>query len=61
MAYAIRSGRRGRCDGQQAFAVLDLMAGFLDSARDGKVMKPVLKYERPPIMPANLPFGTLDE
>jgi predicted dehydrogenase len=61
LAYAIRSGRAARCDGAQAFTVLDLMAGFLDSAREGKSVKPVLKYERPPIMPAGLPFGTLDE
>ena len=61
MAYAIRSGRKARADGQQAFAVLDLMQGFLDSSREGKAVTPVTKYERPAAMPAHLPFGTLDE
>jgi predicted dehydrogenase len=61
MAYAIRSGRRARADGQQAFAVLDLMQGFLDSSEHGKAVTPVTKYERPPAMPTHLPFGTLDE
>jgi len=61
MAYAIRSGRNSRCNGQQAFAVVDLMQGFLDSARSGEVYKPVAKYQRPELMPTGLAFGTLDE
>lgn len=61
MAYAIRSGRKARASGQQAMAVLDLMAGFLDSSDTGKTLAPVVKYERPKPMPANLPFGTLDQ
>jgi predicted dehydrogenase len=61
MAYAIRSGRKHRCSAEQAFAVLDLMQGFLDSSGSGKHYKPVAKYERPAPMPADLPFGTLDE
>jgi predicted dehydrogenase len=61
MAYAIRSGRRFRCDGQQASAVVDLMQGFLDSAREQKFYTPSVSYERPAMMPSALPFGTLDE
>jgi predicted dehydrogenase len=60
MAYAIRSGRPHRASGDQAFAVLDLMQGFLDSAEQGKAYAPVARYERPAPMPAELPFGTLD-
>jgi predicted dehydrogenase len=61
MAYAIRSGRRHRASGEQAFAVLDLMAGFLDSANSGQAFAPVAPYEKPAPMPVHLPFGTLDE
>jgi predicted dehydrogenase len=61
MACAIASGRPFRVDGDQAFAVLDLMQGFLDSAASGKVYKPESKYTRPAPMPADLPFGQLDE
>jgi len=61
MAYAIRSGRAHRCSSEQAFAVLDLMQGFLDSAQEGKAHVPTSRYERPKTMRADLPFGTLDE
>jgi predicted dehydrogenase len=61
MAQAIQSGRKHRCSAEQAFAVLDLMAGFLDSSTSGKAYQPITKYERPSPMPAELPFGTLDE
>jgi predicted dehydrogenase len=60
MAYAIRSGRRFRCDGQQALAVVDLMEGFLDSSKANQYFTPSVRYERPPMMPAGLEFGTLD-
>jgi predicted dehydrogenase len=61
MAYALRSGRPHRASAEQAFAVLDLMQGFLDSSSMGKAITPVGKYQRPAPMPADLPFGTLDE
>jgi predicted dehydrogenase len=61
MAQAIRTGRPHRCSAEQAFAVLDLMAGFLDSSTTGKAVAPVTKYVRPSPMPAHLPFGTLDD
>ncbi len=60
MAYASKSGRRFRVDGDQAFAVLDIMQGFLDSSGRGTVYQPVASYTRPAPMPADLPFGTLD-
>lgn len=61
MAYAIRSGRPMRCDVSQAFTVLDLMQGFLDSSNTGRAYEPQIPYTRPAPMPASLPFGTLDE
>ncbi|MCS6859914.1 MAG: Gfo/Idh/MocA family oxidoreductase [Abditibacteriales bacterium] len=61
MAHAIRSGRPHRCSAEQAFAVLDAMQGFLDSARDGQAYTPLSQYERLAPMPAHLPFGVLDD
>jgi predicted dehydrogenase len=60
LAYAIRSGREDRCNGQQAMAVLDLMQAFLDSSKSGQAVTPSVEYKRPQPMPADLPFGTLD-
>jgi hypothetical protein len=61
MAYALRSGRPHRASAEQAFAVLDLMQGFLDSSHGGIAVKPSTKYVRPAPMRADLPFGTLDD
>jgi predicted dehydrogenase len=61
MASAIRSGRKHRANGEQAFAVLDAMQGFLDASATGKTHTMSSVYERPAPMRADLPFGTLDE
>jgi predicted dehydrogenase len=61
MAYAVRSGRKHRAGGELAFGVLEMMQAFLDSSRSGKAIYLKAKYDRPAPMPANLPFGTLDE
>ncbi len=61
MACAIRSGRPHRAGAEQAFTVLDVMQGFLDSSNQGKDFRPSAPYQRPAPMPANLPFGVLDE
>ncbi len=60
MACAIRSGRPFRANGEQALAVLDLMQGFLDSARSGQCFTPTVPYEKPAPMNPNLPFGQLE-
>jgi predicted dehydrogenase len=60
MAYAIRSGRPHRANGDLAFAVLDAMVGFLDSSRNGQFHVPTARFEKPKLMPAELPFGQLD-
>ena len=61
MAHALRTGRPHRASAEQAFAVLDLMQGFLDSSDRGVMLKPTTAYERPAPMRADLPFGTLDD
>jgi len=61
MAQALRPGRAHRAGGEQAYAVLDAMQGFLDSSRTGRAHAPDAPYARPAPMPAGLPFGTLDE
>jgi predicted dehydrogenase len=60
MAHAIRSGRPHRASGELAFAVLDVMQGFLESSEGGRAYRPVTTFERPAPMPAHLPFGVLD-
>lgn len=60
LAHAIRSGRPHRASGEQAFVVLDLMRGFLESSERGTTVSPTLDYQRPAPMPAGLPFGVLD-
>lgn len=60
MAQAIRSRRPLRASGQQGMAVLDLMQGFFDSSAAGKFYSPVISYQRPAPMRANLSFGELD-
>jgi predicted dehydrogenase len=61
MAYAVRSGRKHRAGGDLAFGVLEMMQAFLDSSRTGKAVYLKAKYDRPAPMPAELPYGTLDE
>jgi predicted dehydrogenase len=61
MAHAIRSGRPHRASGELAYAVLDVMQGFFDSSESGAAYHPDGAFERPAPMPANLPFGVLDD
>jgi predicted dehydrogenase len=59
LACAIQEGRQARSSGEQGFAVLDLMLGFLDSSRTGKAYQPITRYERPKPLPAGA-FGVFD-
>ena len=61
MCHAIRSGRPYRANVSQAFAVMEAMTAFLKSSESGRAIAMKLPYERPAPMPANLPFGILDE
>lgn len=60
LAHAIRSGRKHRANGEQAFAVLDVMEGFLDAGRTGKAYQVIASYERPAPLPAGLALGEMD-
>jgi hypothetical protein len=60
LAHAVRGKRPHRCSAAQAFAVLDVMQGFLDSSQTGKPHRVRPGYVRPAPMPA-LPFGILDD
>ena len=51
MATAIRNDRPHRASGELGYAILDAMAGFLDSAASGRVHEPSVKFERPEPMP----------
>jgi len=61
MACAIRSGRAFRCNGQQAFAVLDIMQALIESGSTQRAYQPAAEYQRPAPMRPDLPFGVLDE
>lgn len=60
MAHALATGRPHRCSAEQAFAVLDLMQGFLESSESGTDYRPTHSYQRPAPMRPDLPFGVLD-
>lgn len=60
MAAAIRADRKHRANGELGYAVLDAMAGFLESAETGRAYEPKIKLERPAPMPEGKPFGALD-
>jgi predicted dehydrogenase len=51
MARAIRENRPHRASGELGYAILDAMAGFLDSAASGCAHEPAFKFERPAPMP----------
>ena len=61
MAQAIRTNRPFRANGDQAFYVLDLMTGFLDSAQSNQAYMPTTPYEKPALMCRDLPFGVLED
>ena len=61
MAHALRSGRPHRASGELAYAVLDVMQGFLESAESGAAYHPDAPFDRPAPMPKDLPFGILDD
>lgn len=60
MAHAILSGRPHRATGQQAYHVLDLMNGFLETSARSAYYAPVSSMERPAPLPVGLPEDRLD-
>jgi predicted dehydrogenase len=61
MAYAIRTGRKHRANGQMAGHVLDVFHAVLDSSRESKYVDLASTCERPKAMPIGLPSSKLDE
>lgn len=61
MAYAIRSGRAHRANGDLTFHVLDAMHGFHDASDSGTHYMMSSTCARPAALPAILEPGTLDD
>jgi predicted dehydrogenase len=61
MAYALRSGRPHRANGDMAYHVLDVMQAFLDASATGKHIELTSTCERPAPLPLGLREGWLDE
>lgn len=61
MAYALRSGRQHRANGNLAYHVLDIMHAFLDASDQGRHIELESTCERPAALPTGLGNGVLDE
>jgi len=61
MAYALRSGRPHRANGEMAYHVLDTMQAFLDASATSKHIELTSTCERPAPLPLGLREGWLDE
>jgi predicted dehydrogenase len=61
MAYALRSGRPQRANGDMAYHVLDIMHAFHDASREGRRVELSSTCTRPAPLPLGLREGTLDE
>ncbi|MEE8391355.1 MAG: Gfo/Idh/MocA family oxidoreductase, partial [Anaerolineae bacterium] len=60
MAYALRSGRPHRANGELAYHVLDIMHASLESAQEGRHIELSSTCSRPSPLPMGLPKGVLD-
>ena len=60
MAYALRSGRPHRANGELAFHVLDVMHAFHDASASGRHIEMQSTCHRPAPLPMGLLPGTLD-
>jgi predicted dehydrogenase len=60
LAYALRTGRPHRANGELACHVLDAMHAVLESARTGRHVELTSSCERPAALPAGLEPYTLD-
>lgn len=61
MAYAIRSGRKHRANGEMAYHVLDIMHAIHDGAREHKHIAIKSTCEKPAPIRMDLPYGTFEE
>jgi len=60
MAHAIQANRPHRATGRQAYHVLDLMNGFLETSADSRYYQVGSSMERPAPLPTDLPEDRLD-
>jgi predicted dehydrogenase len=61
MAYALRTGRPARADGNLAFHVLDVMHAFHDASANGRHVELGSSCDRPAPLPIGLREGILDD
>lgn len=61
MAHAIQTNRPHRASGEQAYAVLDIMQGFLDSSDNNTIYRVTAPYQRTAGLPADHTFGVLEK
>jgi predicted dehydrogenase len=61
MAYALRSGRPHRANGDLAYHVLDIMHAFSHASQEGRHVELTSACGRPEPLPLGLAEGTLDE
>lgn len=61
MAHAMRADRPHRATGQQAYHVLDLMQGFLETPKEGVYHVTKSTFERPAPLPTGLADDMLDD
>ena len=61
MAYALRSGRPHRANGEVAFHVVDIMQAFHDSSREGRHVELTSTCSKPAPLPLGLADWMLDE
>jgi predicted dehydrogenase len=61
MAYALRSGRPHRANGDLAYHVLDIMHAFHQASQQGRHVELTSTCSRPEPLPLGLAEGTLDE
>lgn len=61
LAYALRSGRPHRANGELAYHVLDVMQSVFDASQEGKHVAVTSTCSRPAPLPLGLVAGRLDE
>jgi hypothetical protein len=61
LAYALRTGRPHRANGQLAYHVLDVMHAVLEASSSGQHIEPASTCERPAGLPAGLPEYLLEK
>lgn len=60
MAYALRTGRSHRANGELAYHVLDVMHAVLEASETGRHIELTSRCERPAPLPVALPELQLD-